>query len=151
MDDERTAKAVAVLSAHLVQRLANRLLHRRRQLDLAQALAQPGALVAQDVRMRVIEGGQFGIQPVEAGEELAVRLGGDNEARRHRKAGGGQGDQVAALAADEADQAELGLIEEHYQAHGASPFVKGSGRVLSVSSSFPICSMIARPSQANRS
>ncbi len=51
--------------------------------------------------MLIVEGGEIVVEIRHGSEELLIRLGGDDEAWRHGEAGGGEGDQVAALAADD--------------------------------------------------
>src|SRR5262249_25844146 len=70
--------------------------------------------------MVIIKRGQLAFEPIDAVEKKLVSIGGDDEARGHRKTGGCQSDEIAPLAADSRYKAGLRLIEVDDQTHKAT-------------------------------
>src|SRR5262249_19585249 len=72
--------------------------------------------------MVIIKRGQLAFEPIDAVEKKLVSIGGDDEARGHRKTGGCQSDEIAPPAADSRYKAGLRLIEVDDQTHKGTAF-----------------------------
>src|SRR5262249_5532752 len=78
--------------------------------------------------MVIIKRGQLAFEPIDAVEKKLVSIGGDDEARGHRKTGGCQSDEIAPPAAGSRYKAALRLIEVDGQTHKATPFQSSTRR-----------------------